>query len=113
MNVVTTKVPPGFDGRTLWSAYEEAIAEWCHITELDPTKRGPALRPRLDGEAAIYKPMLDRDKLVTQPYAAAVLCEGSEERLPLPAFRDLQEVARTARPPWMDGQVPGDDPEIA
>ena len=59
LNVVTTKVPPGFDGRTLWFAYEEAIDEWCDITELDPAKRGPALRSRLEGEAAIYKQMLD------------------------------------------------------
>ena len=65
MNVVTTKVPPGFDGRTLWLAYEEAIDEWCDITELDPAKRGPDLRSRLEGEDAIYKQMLDRDQLLS------------------------------------------------
>ena len=64
LNVVTTQGPPGFDGRTLWFAYEEAIDKWCDITELDPAKRGPALRSRLEGDAAIYKPMLDRDQLV-------------------------------------------------
>ena len=31
---VTTKIPPGFDGRTSWFAYEEAIDDWCDITEL-------------------------------------------------------------------------------
>ena len=25
---VSTKVPPGFDGRTSWFAYEEAIDDW-------------------------------------------------------------------------------------
>ena len=64
LNVVPAKVPPGFDGRTLWFACEEASDGWCDITELDPTKRGPALKSRLEGEAAIYKPMLDRDQLV-------------------------------------------------
>ena len=63
-NVVATKVPPGSHGRKLWIAHEKAINEWCDITELHPTKRGPALRSRLEGEAAIYKPMLDRDQLV-------------------------------------------------
>ena len=53
----------GLDGRTLWFAYEEAIDEWCDVTELDPTKRGPALKSRLEGEAAIYKYMLDREHL--------------------------------------------------
>ena len=60
---VTTKVPPAFDGRSSWFQYEEAIDEWCDITELEPTKRGPALRDRLLEEAAVYKPLLDRDQL--------------------------------------------------
>ncbi|CAE7547478.1 unnamed protein product, partial [Symbiodinium sp. CCMP2456] len=52
---VTTKVPPSFDGRGSWFAYEDAIDDWCDITELDNDKRGPALRNRLEGEAAIHK----------------------------------------------------------
>ena len=60
---VTTKVPPAFNGTTSWFAYEEAIDDWCDITELEPEKRGPALRNRLEGEAAVYKPLLDRDQL--------------------------------------------------
>ena len=63
LNVVTTKVPPGFDGRTLWFTHDEASDEWCDITELDPVNRGPALRSRLEGEAAIYKYMLYRERL--------------------------------------------------
>ena len=31
--------------------------------ELDADKRGPALRNRLEGEAAIHKRLLDRDRL--------------------------------------------------
>lgn len=60
---VTTKIPPAFDGRTSWFAYEDLIDEWCDVTELDPDKRGPALRNRLDGEAATYKALFDRERL--------------------------------------------------
>ena len=56
---VTTKVPPSYDGRSSWFAYEDAIDDWCDITELDGDKRGPALRNRLEGEAAIHKRLLD------------------------------------------------------
>ena len=37
--------------------------DWVDITELEPEKQGPALRNRLEGEAAIHKRLLDRDKL--------------------------------------------------
>ena len=60
---VTTKVPPSYDGRGSWFAYEDAIDDWCDITELDSDKRGPALRNRLEGEAAIHKRLLDRERL--------------------------------------------------
>ena len=58
-----TKVPPAYDGRSSWFAYEDAIGDWVDITELEPEKQGPALRNRLEGEAAIHKRLLDRDKL--------------------------------------------------
>ena len=60
---VTTKVPPAYDGRSSWFAYEDAIDDWVDITELEPEKQGPALRNRLEGEAAIHKRLLDRDRL--------------------------------------------------
>ena len=60
---VSTKVPPGFDGRTSWFAYEEAIDDWVDFTTLEIDKRGPALKNRLVGDAAVYKPLLDRDLL--------------------------------------------------
>ena len=60
---VTTKVPPSYDGRSSWYAYEDAIDDWCDITELDGDKRGPALRNRQEGEAAIHKRLLGRDRL--------------------------------------------------
>ena len=35
---VTTKAPPGFDGKTSWFAFEDAIDDWCAITELEQEK---------------------------------------------------------------------------
>ncbi|CAE7441421.1 unnamed protein product, partial [Symbiodinium sp. CCMP2456] len=46
-----------------WFAYEDAIDDWCDIAWLGNGKRGPALRNRLEGEAAIHKWLLDRDRL--------------------------------------------------
>ena len=60
---VTTKIHPSFDGRTSWFAFEEAVEDWCDLTELAPEKQTPALKQRLEGEAAVYKPLLDRDLL--------------------------------------------------
>eukprot|EP00439_Symbiodinium_sp_Y106_P072348 s830_g13.t1 len=60
---VTTKIPPSYDGRGSWFAYEDAIDDWCDITELDNIKRRPALRNRLEGETAIHKRLLDREYL--------------------------------------------------
>ena len=60
---VTTKVPPGFDGKTSWFAFEDAIDDRCDITELEAEKWGPALRNRLEGEASVYKRLLDREQL--------------------------------------------------
>ena len=61
--LVTTKVPPSYDGRSSWFAYEDAIDDWSDITKPDGDKRGPALRNRLEGEAATHKRLLDRDRL--------------------------------------------------
>ena len=62
-NQSTPKIPPAFDGRGSWFAYEEAIDDWLDITTLDSEKQGPSLKNRLYGDAAIYKPLLDRDLL--------------------------------------------------
>ena len=37
---MTTKVAPAYDGRTSFFAFEDAIDDWCDITELEPEKRG-------------------------------------------------------------------------
>ena len=59
----TPKIPPSFDGRSSWFSYEEAVDDWVDITTLTPEKLGPSLKNRLVGDAAVYKPLLDRDLL--------------------------------------------------
>ena len=82
---VTTKVPPGFDGKTSWFAFEDAIDDWCDITELESEKWGPALRNRLEGEASVFKRLLDR------------------EQLRQPNGRGVENFKRTLRPHFVKG----------
>ena len=70
---VTTKVSPSDDGRSHWFAYEGAIDDRCDITESDGDKRGPALINRLEGEAAIDKPLLRTTELSTSKFPAAAV----------------------------------------
>ena len=44
-----------------------AFDEGVTLTELEPEKRGPALRNRLEGDAQQYKRLLDRE-LLRDPY---------------------------------------------
>ena len=60
---MSTKVPPSWNGQGSWFAFEELVQDWQDICILDAEKQGPALRNRLAGDAAIYKPMLDRELL--------------------------------------------------
>ena len=60
---MNTKVAPAYDGRTSLFSFEDAIDDWRDITELEPEKRGPALRNQLEGEAQQYKRLLDREML--------------------------------------------------
>ena len=82
---LTTKVPPGFDGKTSWFAFEDAIDAWCDITELESEKWGPALRNRLEGEASVFKRLLD----------------GEELRQPM--GRGVEYFKRTLRPHFVKG----------
>ncbi len=69
----TSKIAPMFDGKTSWFAYEEAIDNWCDVTEVPAAKHGPSLRNRLVGEAAIYQKYLDRDLLEGPRHRSCVL----------------------------------------
>jgi len=38
---MTTKIPPAYNGRSSWFAYEELIDEWVDLTVINPDKQGP------------------------------------------------------------------------
>ena len=59
----TKKVAPAFDGRMPWFTYEDAVEDWCDITESKPDKQGLELRNRLTGEVEHLKALLDKEKL--------------------------------------------------
>ena len=61
---MTTKIPPAYNGRSSWFAYEELIDEWVDLTVINPEKQGPNLRNRLIEDAQMYKAMLDRNRLM-------------------------------------------------
>ena len=63
---ITPKIAPAYDGTTSWFEYEQLIDDWCDITTLDESKRGPSLKTRLTGLAAVQKESLDRTKLAAQ-----------------------------------------------
>lgn len=46
----------------LWVTYEEEIYDGCDITDISPRKMGLALRNSLEGYAAVYKSLLDRER---------------------------------------------------
>ena len=62
---ITTKIPTLFDGSTSWLKYKELINDWLDLTVLEAAKRGPALKNRLVGDAAMYKGLLDNEHLKT------------------------------------------------
>ena len=63
---MSPKIPPSYDGRTSWFVFEELVYDWQDSCILDEEKRGPALKNRLFGDAQIYKPMLEREKLTAK-----------------------------------------------
>ena len=60
------KTAPAFNGLERWYIFEELVWDWCDITIVDQEKRGPHLRNRLTGDAIVYKPQMDKEKLKTE-----------------------------------------------
>ena len=52
-----------FNGSASWFKYEELIEDWLDLTVFEETKRGPALKSRLVGDAEMYKGLLNRESL--------------------------------------------------
>ena len=57
------KTAPSFDGSMSWFMFCEVVKDWEEVTVVDKKQRGPHLRNRLSGAAALYKRAFDRDKL--------------------------------------------------
>ena len=57
---MTTKIPPAYNGRTSWFAYEELIDDSVDLTTIVPERQGPNLKNRLIDDAQMYKPLLER-----------------------------------------------------
>ena len=62
-NRITTKIPPLVNGLTSWFKYEEQIDDWLDLAALEVSKRGPAFKNRLVGDAEMYTGLLDREPL--------------------------------------------------
>jgi hypothetical protein len=76
--IMNHKVPPAFDGRGSWFAYEELVMDWEDSCSLSEEHRGPAMKNRLYGEAIIFKPLLDREKLkdkLRESSISLILCD--------------------------------------
>ena len=63
---ITVKIPPLFDVSTPRFMYEELIDDWLDPTVLEAGKRGPALKNRFVGDAAMHKGHLDRESLTSE-----------------------------------------------
>ena len=63
------KVPPAWNGgdsintAQSWFNFEEMVADWVDITQVEEAKRGPSLKARLTGPAREYRHELDRNEL--------------------------------------------------
>ena len=51
--IMNAKTPPAFDGRMSFFAYENLVYDWCDFCQIEEDRRGPALKQRLTGDAAI------------------------------------------------------------
>ena len=84
---MTTKAVPAHDGGTGFLAFEDAIHDWRDFTELEPERRGPSLRNRLEGGAAqrtaVRQRPLERShrrSALFQKIAATPFHEGSPKQ---------------------------------
>ena len=112
-HLITTEVPPGYDGSTNWFKYADAVAEWCDLTKVEARRRGPAIAARLSGRAEIFNERLDRERLrdpetgvdyflaTLRPY----LRQGPSVCVPVPLLPNAALQQRTDRSSEVDGEV--------
>ena len=61
---MNAKLPPSYDGRVSWFRYEDMVRDWVTFTVIEPARQGPLLKNRLVEDAAIYRELLDNEKLM-------------------------------------------------
>ena len=66
--IMNTKVSLTFDtsSNVTWFQFEGHVKDWEEITVIEPKKRGPLLRNRLQGFPATFKRIFDREKLTQE-----------------------------------------------
>ena len=60
---ITSKVPPSYDGRSSWFAYEDSVRDWAAYTELPAEGRGMACKHRLTGYAEQVAKVFDVEEM--------------------------------------------------
>ena len=91
---MTPKVPPTFDGQSIWFEFEDLIDDWMGITTLTPERLGPSLKNALVGAAEFYKEHVEQYRFETPRkwretspgYTQTVLCEGSQSCVCMAVF---------------------------
>ena len=109
----TPQVAPTFDGRTPWSAYEEAIDDWLDITTFTPDKWAPSLKARLVGEASTYTPLFEREGLrdpnegvdYFKHELRPLFVKGVDTVLIVICYQFQKVLQRFAGPPEMDWKI--------
>ena len=74
----TPKVAPSFDGRTAWSAFEEAIDAWLNITTLTPNTWAPSLNSKT-GRRSQHLQTTFRKKEIERPQRGRILLQKRTE----------------------------------
>ena len=84
------------------------IEDWLDLTVLEETKRGPALKNRLVGEAEMYEGLLNRESLRAtdevkyfRKNVETALHKGSSECVPL----EIQSVQSSKKRKFRNGQM--------
>ena len=61
---MNAKLAPPHDGRASWFRYEDLARDWITFTVIEPARQGPVLKNRLVADAAVYRELLDNEKLI-------------------------------------------------
>ena len=107
---MTMKEAPAYDGRTSFFAFDDAIHDWCDITELEPEKCGLALRHKLQGEASQYKRLRRCEVYISTDSCDPISSRGSPSSV-LVSMHAVHEIQQRynglayVNVPWTDART--------